>query len=242
MKYHKENCQCCICKSERHEPLSSSHKLNISISKKGMKFSDEHKINLSLNHRKSNSKESNIKRIETIKLQYKQGRKVIIGKRFHKKGCSCSFCMQERREGFNFKHQKKCNCIKCKLIRKELSGKKHPAYGNIPWNFDKEFYEKFGIKKSSYPYNDKFTYRLKRKLREFYDNRCVVTGMSNNEHKKLYGRHLFIHHWNYNKIEIDPYWMVPVCQTINNLAEQDKEGWMSLFGGIVQEHYSNKNY
>lgn len=108
-----------------------------------------------------------------------------------------------------------------------------------PAIFDKEFYEKHGIKKSKYPYNEKFDKKLKQKVRYYYNNQCVVTGMSNDEHKQLYGCSLIVHHWNYDKSTDDSYWMVPVCRPVNSYVEHDKEAWMSFFGGIVQEKIDN---
>lgn len=265
---HKPGCICCICKALRGEaPSGKDHprygksswckdltKKNDKrikdrtekaiLKNTGQKRSKETKEKMSIarNKRPRESEKTRQKRSNTLKEKYKNGWTNGTHKleETHKENCSCSFCKQKRGEKVKFVHKDDCTCYKCRAKRGECKGKNAAAYGKIPWNFDKEFYEKFGIKKSFYPYNENFNYKLKKKVRKYYDNCCVVTGMSNEEHKKLYGRSLFVHHWNYNKDTDDPYWMVPVCQTINNLAERDKEAWMSLFGGIVQEKINKK--
>lgn len=105
---------------------------------------------------------------------------------------------------------------------------------------DWEFYSKYGCKKSKYPYNDNFNKSLKIQVLQSYDNKCVVTGITNEEHILLHGRSLSVHHWNYDKDENNIYYLVPICWEINSLANFDKECWISLFGGIVQEHLEGK--
>jgi hypothetical protein len=100
---------------------------------------------------------------------------------------------------------------------------------------DWDFYNRYGIKKSQYPYNPYFDNKLKQKVFEKWYNRCVITGMTNEEHIKLYGQSLHVHHWNYDKSTQDVYWLIPVCMPINEMANGDKEAWMSIFGGIVEE-------
>jgi hypothetical protein len=100
---------------------------------------------------------------------------------------------------------------------------------------DWDFYNQHGCKKSEYPYNSFFNEVTKENIRNQWNNRCVVTGITNEEHKQLYCCNLHIHHWNYDKNTKDSYWLVPVCQPINTMAEFDKEGWMSIFSGIVEE-------
>ena len=99
---------------------------------------------------------------------------------------------------------------------------------------DVDFLKNHGTTKTNFPYNIKFDSKLKKKVKEQWGNKCVVTGITNEEHKQLYGRGLHIHHWNYDKSTDDDYWMLPVDLTINHMSEFDKEGWMSLFGGIAE--------
>jgi len=107
--------------------------------------------------------------------------------------------------------------------------------GENHYHFDKVFYEEHGVWKSIFPYTEQFSPKMKRWVLKLYDNKCVITGITNEEHKRLYGRSLTIHHWNYNKDESSMYWLVPVSQEINAMANYDQDAWISLFGGIVEE-------
>ena len=102
-------------------------------------------------------------------------------------------------------------------------------------NRDWTFYNQHGTLKSRYPYNSIFNYETKQQIREKWGNKCVVTGMTSEEHKQIYGCDLHIHHWTYNKEEEDTYFMLPVCNQVNMMANGDKEEWMSIFGGIAEE-------
>ena len=98
---------------------------------------------------------------------------------------------------------------------------------------DWDFYFEYGVTRSRYPYNNSFDNKLKEEVRNRDGNRCVITGMTNEEHKQLYGCNLHIHHWTYDKDTKDPYFLITVCRTINIFANSNKEEWMSLFGGIA---------
>jgi len=103
--------------------------------------------------------------------------------------------------------------------------------------FDIDYYWEYNTTRSAFPYNDKFNYYFKRKIRNFYDNKCVITGMTNKEHKKKYGRNLDIHHWTYNKDETNPFYFVPVTKVINVQANKNRSQWIDLFNRIAEEKY-----
>jgi len=102
-------------------------------------------------------------------------------------------------------------------------------------NTDWDFYREYGMTRNSYPYSIIFNTETKQSVRNQWNNRCVVTGITNEEHKLLYGKSLVVHHWNDDKKSNDTYWMVPVCIPVNVMANTDKEAWMALFGGIVED-------
>lgn len=254
---HKPGCNCCICKAIRGEaPSGKDHprygksswckdltKENderikdrgkkISKSLKDREFSVEHKKNLSTNHRKVNSKKSNKKRSDNLKKQYENGRKPVVGINYHKENCNCSFCRQKRGDKVKFIHKENCTCFRCRSKRGECRGINSPLC-------DKEFYEEYGTLRGRYPYSEHFNKIIKKEVLDNYNWQCVVTGISNEEHRQLFGCGLSIHHWNYDKSTDDSYWMVPVCNQINSMANFDKEAWTSFFGGIVQEKINNK--
>jgi len=126
---HKLGCQCYVCKSKRHEYVGNASPRygesswckgltketdervrdrgnNISKSLKNKKFTDEHKESLRIarNNRPPESDEVRLKRSNTVKLQYKSGkRKPINTIGYHKPDCNCSVCKVIRCE-FEDKH------------------------------------------------------------------------------------------------------------------------------------------
>jgi len=138
----------------------------------------------------------------------------------------CHYNVEERQK--RSKKWKENNPMDIKEIRQKVIGENH-------YNFDIEFYQEHGIWRSHYPYNENFNSKTKRWVLKLYNYKCVVTGITNDEHKRLYGRSLIIHHWNYDKSNSDMYWLVPVCSEINAFANHDRESWMAFFGGIVEE-------
>jgi hypothetical protein len=126
--------------------------------------------------------------------------------------------------------------------------------GNVPWNkgkivsektrnkisdslIDWDFYNKHGCLKRNYPYNDCFTKEFKDMIRERDGNKCVVTGMTNEEHKAKYGRALYVHHWMYNKDETNPFYFVTVTCKINTMAWTNRGEWIDMFNGIMEDKY-----
>lgn len=130
-----------------------------------------------------------------------------------------------------------------------MMGKKNHFYGkhhtkearrNIGYgNTDIDFLLSTGGKytRSTYPYSKCFKTLLKKQVRELYDNKCVVTGMTNEEHKEKYGCSLHIHHWTYNKDETNPFYFVPVTQSINSQANANHSQWRDMFWGIAEDKY-----
>ena len=102
---------------------------------------------------------------------------------------------------------------------------------------DWDFYNIHGCTKTNYPYNDCFTDKFKEEIRKRDNNKCVITGMSNEEHKKKYGHSLHVHHWMYNKDETNPFYFVPVTNSINTQANTNKPQWIELFNMIAEEKY-----
>jgi hypothetical protein len=104
---------------------------------------------------------------------------------------------------------------------------------------DWDFYNKHGVTKTRYPYNNCFTEEFKEKIRKRDNYTCQVTGMTNEEHIKKYGKQLHVHHWNYNKNETNPFYFVSVTHDINSMAnsKKDRMKWIDMFNGIMEDKY-----
>ena len=164
-------------------------------------------------------------------------------------------CSKETLEKMRLAHMGKPSCWKGKHLTEEhknkLSeahlGEKNFNYGKQPTEetrnkisnslIDWDFYNEHGCLKSNYPYNDCFTRKFKDKIRVLYDNKCVVTGMTNEEHKAKYGMSLHVHHWMYNKDETNPFCFIPVTSEINGMANFNKSEWQEMFNGIAEDKY-----
>jgi len=175
----------------------------------------------------------------------------------HPFNCQCVGCKNTRKEldysGENNPNAKPKIIRICKACDKEF--KSPPAvehqfcnqYCYFQWlqnpennpNFDKEFYQQYGTFKTAYPYSKVWSKEFTDKIRTLYNNICVVTGMTNEEHFKKYGRSLSVHHWTYNKNETDPFYFIPVACFINATANNKKHRaqWLDLFNGIAEDRW-----
>jgi len=69
------------------------------------------------------------------------------------------------------------------------------------------------------------------------DYKCVVTGMTNEEHKGKYGRALNVHHWTYDKDVTNPFYFVTVTCGINTMAGTNRGEWIDMFNGMMEDKY-----
>jgi len=104
-------------------------------------------------------------------------------------------------------------------------------------NIDWDFYIKYGCFKHQYPYCNIWTENFRENIRKRDDYRCIVTGMTNEEHRERYGKSLVVHHWTYNKDEIDPFYFATVSIPINIMAQRNRDQWIDLFNGIMEDKY-----
>ena len=104
-------------------------------------------------------------------------------------------------------------------------------------NTDWDFYNDYGTTRSKYPYGKGWTRKFKEQIRKRDDYKCVITGMTNEEHKAKYGRCLTVHHWNYDKDETNPFYFVTVTCGINTLANKNRAQWTDCFNGIMEDKY-----
>lgn len=131
--------------------------------------------------------------------------------------------ISEANKGMPNNHIESCTCYVCKakrgeaivwnkgLTRETDERVRRYADAKIDW----DFYNKYGTIKKLYPYSDIFTEKFKKAIIKLYGNKCVITGMSNEEHKIKHGRSLAIHHWTYDKDETNPFYFVPISMEIH---------------------------
>ena len=150
---------------------------------------------------------------------------------------NCRSAVSKRLKGKTVKengHKPDCKCCYCNKVVSEET-KKKMSISRTDWDFFVETGYKYT--RSTYPYSSVFNKKLKKKVRELYNNKCVVTGMTNEEHKKKYGSNLHIHHWTYDKDVTDLFYMVPVTNSINSQANYNRAQWRDMFLGIAEDRW-----
>lgn len=138
---------------------------------------------------------------------------------------------KETRKKLSLIHKGQISCMKGKHLTEEV--KRKMSLSSIDW----DFYNEHGCTKTLYPYSMIFDYEFKNMIRKRDGNACVVTGMTNEEHKAKYGRSLHVHHWTYDKDVTDPFYFVTVTCGINIAAETNRGEWIDMFNGIMEDKY-----
>jgi predicted nucleic acid-binding Zn ribbon protein len=91
------------------------------------------------------------------------------------------------------------------------------------------------------PYCKKFNLDLKTRVREFFNDKCVICGKTKNENR----RNLSVHHVNYDKkagCNGNEILLAPLCDTCHHTVHKDKEYWGNVLESIISEQYNNKCY
>ena len=89
------------------------------------------------------------------------------------------------------------------------------------------------------PYCYKFNNDLKERVREFFDRKCYVCGLTEEENEQR----LSVHHVNYDKMvccnNVPPLF-VPLCQRHHNMSNYNRGEWQEFFEVSLQYLTQNK--
>lgn len=91
------------------------------------------------------------------------------------------------------------------------------------------------------PYCPKFNNDLKRRVRDFFDNECVVCGKSTKDNKK----NLSVHHVEYDKqacCDGLPVQFVALCGSCHCRTNNNRDRWENMFHVIIDEMYNGRSY
>ena len=117
----------------------------------------------------------------------------------------------------------------------------------------KPHFEKMGLLKSGWmspnwkggiangKYCHKFNENLRKRVRSFFNDKCFLCGKTKEEN----GRHLHVHHVNYNKsacCDNSKVMFVPLCNGCHGMTNQNRDYWENYFEEILNEKYDNKCY
>lgn len=232
---HKANMRAALPRGENHwmfgKHLSPEQRAKLSESRKGKPISEEHKKILST----ANSGENNpmfgrpmpaelkAKLIETHMgkpLSHETREKIRVAVSGEN-----SYLFNRSKElhpWFGRKHTEDT----LKKMRDVKLGKNNPNWrGGISYE----------------PYCPKFNEDLKRRIRAFFDNRCIACGKSARETV----RNLSCHHVEYNKAACcdgKPVQFAALCGKCHSRTNQDRDRWESMIHRIIEEVYNGRSY
>lgn len=91
------------------------------------------------------------------------------------------------------------------------------------------------------PYCPKFNADLKRRIRAFFDHRCIMCGKTTEENGSLLG----CHHVEYNKqacCDGEPVHFATLCKRCHNKTNNDRARWESMLHRVIDELYDGRSY
>ncbi len=91
------------------------------------------------------------------------------------------------------------------------------------------------------PYCPKFNADLKRRIRAFFDHRCIICGKGATDN----GQNVGCHHVEYNKqacCDGKPVHFATLCRSCHSITNFDRERWQSMLHIIIYEVYDGKSY
>ena len=91
------------------------------------------------------------------------------------------------------------------------------------------------------PYCPKFNPDLKRRIRAFFDHRCIICGKTTEENKQNMG----CHHVNYNKsacCDGKPVRFAALCLKCHGKTNHEQERWEAMLHRIIDEIYDGRSY
>lgn len=126
-----------------------------------------------------------------------------------------------------------CGCKRDERIRK-LNIENNPAMKG-----EKSHLWRGGV--SFEPYCPKFNNDLKRRIRAFFEYRCVACGKTTEEN----GKKLCCHHVEYNKsacCDGKPVHFAALCGKHHSMTNRDRDRWEAMLHRIIDEIYDGKSY
>lgn len=91
------------------------------------------------------------------------------------------------------------------------------------------------------PYCPKFSRSLKRRIRSFFDNQCLLCGKTTEEN----GKQLACHHVEYNKqacCDGKPVQFAALCLSCHGKTNHETARWESMIHRIIDEIYNGRSY
>jgi hypothetical protein len=166
---------------------------------------------------------------------------------------SCLECHNQPRRKFGCSPEVRADRSARMMGNKHLLGYKHtPAsLAKMSASLKGVNRDKVGEKASQWkgglsfePYCPKFNPDLKRRIRAFFDHRCVLCGKGveeNGKRKQL----MACHHVEYNKqacCDGQPVHFAALCVTCHSITGKNRSRWEAMLHRIIDEIYGGKSY
>lgn len=147
--------------------------------------------------------------------------------------CSCGNKTLSTSNLLNSGHKRSCGCLRSENVSKIVTKRNKEKCGENSPNW------RGGI--SFEPYCPKFNKDLRKRIRSFFNNECVICGKTAEENR----RQLSCHHVEYDKkacCDGKPVHFATLCTSCHAKTNQDRIRWESMLHRIINEIYEGKSY
>ena len=182
----------------------------------------------------------------------------VCGKKFIRRPCdlrkgTCEYCSYKCSNGL----KKNRVALTCNFCGKEFERRKSKAigtYGKFCSLECKRLGQQYlvGSLNPNYrpdaqrQYCEKWTADLRRRVRAFFNNTCMMCGVTQDEYYTNSGKPklLHVHHVNYNKNqccdESVPRLLIPLCVSCHNKTTVKREIWEPILTKLIMNNYGGK--
>jgi hypothetical protein len=223
-----------ISESNKGRVCSLETRKKISDSNKGKELSLETRAKLSEANKGENSpnfgKRGELSPRYGKPLSPETRTKISIANKGKTQSCETRDKISKSHKGITHSKETK---IKLSIIN---SGEGNPNFGKTGENSP---HWKGGI--SFEPYCPKWTRDLKRRIRAFFDHRCILCGKTTEKN----GQDLSCHHVEYNKnacCDGKPVQFAALCRSCHSKTGFKRANWEFMIHRIIDEIYNNRSY
>jgi len=216
--------------------FTPKRRLKISDRQKGKKHSDEHKKNISIGNMGKKVSHKTKEKISKKLMGHKVSKETIKKIKEKTKGKKHSE-EQKKQKSIRMKEEYALRLRKKGMLGKKLSLEQRKRISERQ-RLDKHWNWLGGL--SFEPYTKEFNKEFKRKIKIRDGRMCLKCSMMEEDHKKLWGLGLAVHHINYNKKLSTPENCCTLCNRCNTEANYNRKHWIKFYQSILSERYGYK--
>ena len=160
--------------------------------------------------------------------------------------CDCGKMVSVRGSSLTNGHAKSCGCYKSDIKRTQMLGDLQPMRkaehrAKVAATKNGKLNPQWQGGKSFEPYCPLWNEDLRRRIRAFFDYKCVTCGKTTDENK----RKLSCHHISYDKqicCNGNPVRFAALCTKCHCESGMDRNRWESMLHRIIDEIYGGRSY